>query len=104
MKDVQEILKTEKKANELIESAQKETQKIVSKAKQAAFERISQGKKDIDTRTERELKTREQQLAGQTVKILEEAKNQAERLSASATKQVPKAEKILLGRVHSLGE
>ncbi|HIJ11934.1 TPA: hypothetical protein HA278_07795 [Candidatus Woesearchaeota archaeon] len=99
MKDIQEILTTEKNASQICLKAEKDAEKIVAKARQDAQEFITNQKIALDLANDDAIEARSHELEKEQQQIHTDAKRKVTRLQTAAAKKIANAEKLVLKTV-----
>ncbi len=99
MKEIEEVLKVEKEAEELLENAEKEREKILAKAHRDAARSVAETKEKINKELDQMIKEKTAALEKRRQQILHEAETKAAAIRTAAARNSKKAEDLVINAV-----
>ncbi len=96
---VKKVLETEKKAEQIIEKAEKDKEKIIEHARHAALQLISEEQKKVDESQEAFLQERQTEIDQKKEKILEQGQTAIGEIKRSADNNLHKAEAFIVKKL-----
>lgn len=100
---IQQILITEKKADDILRNAERENAKIVAKAHEKALEALTEKKKIVERQVNGEIKQRMERIEQQKKRIHDKYAVQVEELERATTKEIGKGVSFVLRTLLSEG-
>jgi vacuolar-type H+-ATPase subunit H len=87
---VKDVLLTEKKAESIVKAAEKRKIALIEGAKRSSLSKLTEKKKEIDSKREGEIQKKRQELEQKKKAISEEGQKSANSLTRISEKKIPK--------------